>query len=64
VYKAKDRVTGEYYALKRVKMDNEKEGVSIGSLMLIVPNHSDERDENSEKTQSSKHCEPERNSHL
>lgn len=27
VFKAKDRATGEFVALKRVRMDNEKEGV-------------------------------------
>lgn len=27
VYKARDKVTGEIVALKRVRMDNEKEGV-------------------------------------
>ena len=27
VYKARDKATGEIVALKRVRMDNEKEGV-------------------------------------
>lgn len=33
VYKAKEVETGVYYALKRIKMENEKEGVS---QMLIM----------------------------
>jgi len=43
VYKAKDKETGEFVALKRVRMDNEKEGFPITAIreikILKVLNH-------------------------
>ena len=43
VYKAKDKETGEVVALKRVRMDNEKEGFPITAIreikILKVLNH-------------------------
>lgn len=43
VYKAKDRETGEIVALKRVRMDNEKEGFPVTAIreikILKVLNH-------------------------
>lgn len=36
VYKAKDNETEEIVALKKVRMDNEKEGVGVPSLLLAI----------------------------
>ncbi len=47
--------SGEYFALKRIKMDNEKEGVSSISLIIIVPDNCYERNKASAKTKASEH---------
>jgi cell division cycle 2-like len=43
VYKAKEKKTGEIVALKRIKMENQKEGFPISSLreieILVSLNH-------------------------
>jgi hypothetical protein len=36
VYKAKDNETEEIVALKKVRMDNEKEGVGVPLLLLAI----------------------------
>lgn len=45
VLKAKHRGTGEYFALKRIKMDQEKDGVSTLLIDLLVPYHCHQRDQ-------------------
>ena len=56
VYKAKIEGSDTYYALKRIKMDNEKEGVlKHSNITSIVSNYSNQRDQNSQKAESSQH---------
>ena len=36
VYKARNRATGQVVALKKVMMENEKEGVSIAAVLSVI----------------------------
>ena len=55
VYKATHSETGITYALKKIKMDNEKDGVIFHQcLPYLVSYNCIKRDQNSENSQSSK----------
>jgi hypothetical protein len=57
VYKATHSETGITYALKKIKMDNEKDGVLLTDTpnFSLVPNHSPEGDQDLEDAEPSEH---------
>lgn len=54
MYKAKLSDSDEYFALKRIKMDNEKEGVkySLITWFKLVSHYSNKRNKDFKETES------------
>ena len=63
VFRAKLENSDEFYALKRIKMDNEREGVRY-KANCVVSNYSNERNLAFKEVGARKYCKPKRNCHI